>query len=243
MSSNGELVSAAAGQQIELLPDLDLVEKIKSEALIKGGFSASDDEGDERADYSQLQFACLQVMLERHIVHGKRDLGPTAVTQFELYQELLPDGPGAQALAETVEEDLARKALIKLLWGYTNVGHTGFVQKHCAGDGLVLCEADVSRTKLNLETNKRQPGTERGRFLTRDGELIMTYFTGPAGAAFIKAARKLEAQLGLVHERRPELAVPVAKQLNAVVKQAVTAIPHADPRQVNALNAGDDTES
>jgi hypothetical protein len=69
----------------------------------------------------------------------------------------------------------------------------------------------------------------------------MTYYTGPAGAAFIRAARKLDAQLGLVADRRPELATPVAKQLNSVVKQAIASIPHADTKAVAALTGGSDS--
>lgn len=220
--------------------DLELVEKIKAEALIQAGHSTTDEDGTVRASVKQLQFAVLQSMQERHVVTGKRDLATSAVTQFELYQELLPQGPGAQALARTDEEKLAQQQLTKQLWGYANVGISGFVQKNVATLGMVLCEAKVARTKLNEETGRKQPTTELARFLTTDGELIMTYYTGPAGAAFVRAARKLDAQLGLVADRRPELTMSVAKQLGSMVKQAVASIPHADPKAVAALTAGSD---
>lgn len=219
--------------------DLELVEKIKAEALIQAGHSTQDDDGSARMSLKQLQFAVLQTMQDRHVVTGKRDLAARAATQFELYQELLPTAPGVQALARSDEERLAQSQLMKLLWGYANVGINSFVQKHVAGLGFVLCEAKVARTKVNEETGKRQPTTELARFLTADGELIMTYYTGPAGAAFVRAARKLDAQLGLVADRRPELAMPVAKQLGSVVKQAVASIPHADPKAITALKGGD----
>lgn len=221
--------------------DMELVEKIRAEALIQAGHSTTDEDGTVRASVKQLQFTVLQVMQERHVVISKRDLSTSAVTQFELYQELLPQGPGAQTLARTDEEKLAQQLLTKQLWSYANIGISGFVQKNVATAGMVLCEAKVARTKLNEETGKKQPTTELARFLTTDGELIMTYYTGPAGAAFVRAARKLDAQLGLVADRRPELTMSVAKQLGSMVKQAVASIPHADPRAAAALTAGSET--
>lgn len=230
---------------VEFTIDQELVDKIKAEALIQAGHSVQDEDGTVRMSVKQLQFAVLQGMQDRHVVTSKRDLATGAATQFELYQELLPQGPGVNTLARSDEERAAQRELIKLLWSFANVGISGFVQKNVATHGLVLCEAKVARTKLNEETGKRQPTTELGRFLTTDGELIMTYYTGPAGAAFVRAARKLDAQLGLVADRRPELAIPVAKQLNSVVKQAVASIPYADTKAVAAIKGrtGDtDTE-
>lgn len=178
-------------------------------------------------------------MQDNHVVISKRDLAVNSVTAFELYQELLPHGPGVTTLARTDEERVAQQQLTKLMWGYANVGINSFVQKHVAGLGMILCEAgDVARTELNEETGKRQPTTELARFLTTDRELIMLYYTGPAGSAFVRAARKLDAQLGLVADRRPELAVPVAKQLSTVVRQAVACIPHADTKAITAITGG-----
>lgn len=220
--------------------DLDLVEKIKAEVLIQAGYTSTDEDGAVRADFKQLPFAVLQCMQERHVANGKRDLAPAAVTPFELYQELVPDGPGTRSLARGEEENLAQQQLTKTLWSFANVGVSGFVQKNVAAAGMVLCEAPVARTKVNEETGKKQPTTERARFLTTNGDLIMTYFTGPAGAAFMRAARKLDAQLGLVADRRPELTIPVAKQLGSIVRQAVASIPHADPKIAAALTASND---
>ncbi|MGH3612534.1 MAG: hypothetical protein ACRDRK_08040 [Pseudonocardia sp.] len=219
-------------------PDPDLVKKIQAEALIQAGFVDQGEDGEILASYRKLQNAVVQVMHERHIVRSKKDFNSGAVTKFELYQEMLPDAPGVQSVADTVDEKAAQDDLMRKLWTYLNTGTTGFVQKNAAGEALVLCEGDVPRTKINEENGRREPRTEKGRFLTDDGELILTYYTGPAGAAFIKQARKLEAQLGMVGKRRPELAASVAKQVGAMVKQAVTSVPHADPRQVAALTAG-----
>lgn len=219
--------------------DQHLVDKIKAQALIDAGYVREQD-GETFADDGQLKLAILNVMLERHVVRGKRDLAQSAVTKFELYAELLPNGPGVQSLAHGLEEQAAQEQLKKAVWGWANVGTTGFVQMRVAESGFVLCEAKVSRTKVNEETGKREPTTETARFLTTDRELILTYYTGPAGRRFLAAARKLEAQLGLVASRRPELTAPIARQLGVVVKQAVSAIPHADPRQAAALTASAD---
>lgn len=239
---HGEGSSSPNVQLVEFGLDLELIEKIRAEALIRAGYSTTEDDGVVRSSVKELQFAVLQNMQENHVVSGKRDLASRSVTSFELYQELLPEGPGVHTLARTDEERVAQNQLMKLIWGYTNVGISGFVQKHVGGLGLILCEAgDVARTKLNEETGKKQPTTEHARFLTTDRDLIMLYYTGPAGAAFIRAARKLDAQLGLVADRRPELAGPVARQLGTVVKQAVSSIPHADTKAVAALKGGSDS--
>lgn len=223
--------------------DQELVEKIIAEAHIQAGYFIEDDDGRQRMSPRLLQIAALAAMQEHHVVANKRELATKAVTNFEIFQELMPSAPGARSLPRTPEETVAQKRLQKQIWNYVNTGISGFVQKNVGPDGMVLCEADVARTKTNEETGKRQPTTERARFLTDNGELIMLYFTAPAGAAFLRAARKLDAQLGLVSDRRPELAVPVAKQIGSMVKQAVNSIPHADPRSAAALTAGSDDES
>lgn len=225
------------------LPDPIVVEKLQAEALIQAGFSTTNEDDEIVASYSLLQSGVLQVMFDRHVVRTKKQFETGAVTKFELYQEMLPGAPGTEVIASTLEERVAQEKLMRRLWGYLNTGPTGFVQRNAAGEALVLCEGDVPRTKVNEENGRREPRTERGRFLTDDGELILTYYTNPAGAAFIKQARKLEAQLGMVSKRRPELAASVAKQVGAMVKQAIGSIPHADPRQVQALTSGNNTDA
>ena len=219
--------------------DLQLVEKIKAQALIDAGMIQYDSDGRKLANPKLLQAAVLQAMLTNHVANNKRELPTRAATKFELYAELLPKGPGVQSLAEGLEQRVAQDQLMRNIWGFTNIGTSGFVQKNVAEEGYVLCEAEVSRTKINQETSKKEPTTERARFLTSDRDLILTYYTAPAGAAFLRAARRLEAQLGMVGARRPELTVPIAKQLGVVVRQAVGSIPHADVKQASALTSGD----
>src|SRR5262249_17527325 len=135
-------------------------------------------------------------------------------------------------LPSTLEEKIAHVELLKLVWGYTNTSPTGYVQKNISDTGFVLCELKVSRTKINEETGKKEPTVELARFLTADRDLIMTSYTGPAGQAFMRAARRLENVLGIVADRRPELAEPVARQVGAFVRTAVSSVPHADVKQV-----------
>jgi hypothetical protein len=144
--------------------------------MIQSGYTSTGEDGLVRASTKQLQMAVLQSMQDRHVATSKRDLAASAATQFELYQEILPYGPGVQTVARTDEERLAQQQLTKLLWGYANVGINGFVQKNIVGLGMVLCEAKVARTKLNEETGKKQPTTELARFVTTDGELILEWF-------------------------------------------------------------------
>lgn len=221
--------------------DQQLVEQLKAQALIDAGYSSQDEDG-LQANPKLMSAAVVELMQANHVVKGKRDLATHAVTKFELYAEVLPNGPGVNGLATQPEGRIAQADLMKQVWTLTNTGTSGLVQKHVGPTGQVLCEADVGRTKISEETGKRQAMTEPGRFLTTDRELIMTYYTAPAGAAFIRAARRLEAQLGLVGERRPELVEAVARQASVAMKQAMIAVPHADIKQAAALIANDDNE-
>jgi hypothetical protein len=224
--------------QLEIgLLDLDLVEKIISQALIDSGYWV-DDDGLPKADEKQLKQAVVQAMLDRHVVNRQPDMAARGVTKFELYSELLPTGPGIAELTGSAEEEAAKTKMINKIWGYTNTGTTGHVQSNIPNTGYVVVEAKVARTKVNQETGKKEPTTEMARFLTGDKDLIMAHLTNPAGAKFVAQARKLENLLGMVTERRPELAVPIARQLNVVVRQAVASIPHADTRHAAALTAG-----
>ena len=235
-SNNGS--GYEADEQLEIgIINNDLVLKIVAQAMIDSGYSREED-GLEIADEKQLKAAAVQQMLDAHVVNSQKHLASKSATKFDLYAELLPKAPGVNTVPETIEEEIAQRTLMTKVWGYTNTGTSGFVQANIPDSGYVVCEAKVGRTKINQETGKREPVTEMARFLTADKDLIMTHFTGPAGAAFVRAARKLENMLGMVTERRPELAVPVARQLNVVVKQAVTMIPHADARNAAALTAG-----
>jgi hypothetical protein len=228
--------NSVTGEYYEV--DHELVERILSQALIDAGL-VFEGEDPPRANPKLLAAAVLEAMQANHVAAVKRDMAKMAVTKFELYAEVFPGGPGVREVAARPEERIVQTDLMKRLWALTNTGPTGYVQKNVGESGYVLCEAHVPRTKLNEESGKRQPTTEPGRFLTADRDLIITHYTGPAGAAFIRAARRLEAQLGLVGERQPELVAPVARQAGAALKQAVAAIPHADVRQAIALTASE----
>jgi hypothetical protein len=228
-------------QQLEIGIDDELVEKYCSQALIDAGFYKEED-GFQIADYSAMKQGVVQTMLDQHVVTGTKNMAAKGTTKFELYAEILPTAPGVTSLPDSLEGEVAKNRLATKVWNLCNAGVNGYVQANIPNSGLVVVEAKVARTKVHEETGKREPTTELARFLTSDRELIMNHLTGPAGAKFISQARKLENLLGMVTERRPELAAPVARQLGDVVKQAVSSIPHADPKRAIAITAGS-TES
>jgi hypothetical protein len=224
------------------LLDVELIEKICSQALIDAGFVIEED-GLVLADDKKLKQAVVEAMLGHHVVKSTKEMSSLGVTKYELYSEVLPAGPGIANLPDSIEADAAKTKLMNKVWGYVNTGTTGHVQNNIAHSGYVVVEAQVRRTKVHQETGKKEIGTDMARFLTADRDLIMTHLTNPAGAKFLAQARKLENLLGMVTERRPELAIPIARQLNVVVRQAVAAIPHADTKQAAALTAGSAVES
>jgi hypothetical protein len=238
--SSPQFVAPETPDEISETPrilDENLVVQIMAQALIDQGYCYRDRSGLQVADFKhQLQLAVLGAM-ETHVVAGAKELAAKAVTKSELYAEVLPNGPGVTSLPESPEHEAARDGLQKKIWNFTNPGTSGYVQKSIATSGLVLCEAKVARHKIIEETGKREPTTDLGKFLTADHQLILTYYTQPAGAKFAAAARRLENQLGMVTTRQPELAGSVAKQMAAVVRQAIAALPHADVKQALALTA------
>jgi hypothetical protein len=228
--------------------DQRLVKEIVDQALIGHGYCSHDHRSDQKApDDSQLKSSVLEAMSRYHVATSNKDLSVKAVTKFELYSEVFPNGPGVTSIPDTAEGAEAQKKLINKVWGYIQTGTTGHVQQSIAASGMVLCEAKVSRTHVNEETGKREPTTQLGRFLTSDHALILKYYTAPAGADFAQASRKLENKLGMVVGRQPELAVTIARQMAAVVRASIASIPHADPKHVAALVAGsligDDAET
>ncbi|WP_280250270.1 hypothetical protein [Nocardia abscessus] len=219
--------------------DPRLVKRMQDQTLIDHGYCTRDNRsGVEIPDDSQLKSAVLEAMSRHHVVRGNKDLSMKAVNKFELYSEIFPEGPGVTSIPDTPEAIEAQKKLTTKVWGYIQTGTTGHVQQAIAASGMVLCEAKVSRTLINEETGKREPTLTLARFLTSDHALILTYYTAPAGVDFTQASRKLENKLSMVVGRQPELASTIAKQMAAVVKAAIAAIPHADPKHVAALVAG-----
>ncbi|MGV0788672.1 hypothetical protein ABQF33_17320 [Mycolicibacterium sp. XJ2] len=240
----GTIVSSSDDFESEVvIPDhiLDprLVKHILDQTLIDHGYCTRDNRsGLEIPDDSQLKLAVLEAMSRHHVVTSNKDLAVKAVTKFELYSEVFPEGPGVTSIPDTPEGTEAQKKLITKVWGYIQTGITGHVQQSIAASGMVLCEAKVSRTLINEETGKREPTVTLARFLTSDHALILKHYTAPAGADFAQASRKLENKLGMVVGRQPELAGTIARQMAAVVKASIAAIPHADPKHVAALVAG-----
>lgn len=234
-AQSGALVSPGASSAEAVVLNQDVVDQLIAQAYIDAGMTRLDDDGHTIADGKQLGSKLVDVMLTKHQATGMSDYTKKAATKFELFAEIFPTAPGVTSQPATGEEQAACDELKKQVWTLVNTGTSGYVQKRVAIEGLVLCQAGVGRQKVSLETGVAEPGTEVGKFLTKDKELILTFYASPAAQSFARAARKLENQLGMVAERRPELALDVARQASVVVKASVTAIPHASVSQVRAL--------
>jgi hypothetical protein len=217
-------------------PDVIDVDAVVEQTLIDHGFSNRNREGVLIFDKAELQKAVREAM-ESHVATNKKDLDAKAVTKAELYAEVLPNGPGVQSIADNPDWIAVQKKLQDKVWGIASTGVTGHVQKGVGPSGMILCEAEVSRTNISEETGKKVPSTQIARFLTVDHQLILKYYTGPGGADFTRAGRKLETKLSMVTKRQPELTVGVARQMAAVLKQVIGALPHADVKQALALTA------
>lgn len=224
------------------------VDQRVGEMLIAHGYCVRDNRtGLEKPDDHLLRVAVVKAM-QGHVATSKtiHELATKSVTKDELYAEVFPHGPGVESIPETDLDAEVQKSLTAKIWGITNTGTSGHVQKAIAASGLVLCEAKVSRTVSKGNGGSGITSMVMGRFLTSDHATILTHYTTPAGAEFVGAGKKLDNKLNMVVSRQPELAAAVARQMAAAVKQAIAAIPHADPKVMAALVAGslsDDPES
>jgi hypothetical protein len=207
-------------------PDLEAVDKLVHEACASKGFVYTDRSGEELIDDELMKAAVYEVMLQDHVVDEPGDMTKGAITQHELYVAIFPNGPGANRQPVTEEDSLARDRLSRKLWGWTNTGVTGHVNKRVEAEGmsLIMCEASVARTYRSEETGRRKPTTESGRFLTDHPDLIATHSTLPRAAKLIKAAEAVAKHAGMVVRRHPELNSTVATQIRGALKQSQAAL-------------------
>ena len=223
---------------MDIYPDLALVDTYIDDAWRQRGWIYEKDGVEHRNSGAARHFVA-EVVAKNYVVEVDADLGPKSFTKSELYRVVFPDGPGARTQPATLEERKARDALQTYVWGLTSVGTDGHVQRQLAPLGLVLCEAQVPRTRTSRERpHDIGPDTDLGRFATSNGDLILKYFTARQGLAFQRAAQRLEKSLSMVVDRQPELLIPVAKQLQTMVRAAIAQIPHGDAKTAAALQPG-----
>jgi hypothetical protein len=231
--------------------DWGLVDQITEETMLNHGYGTVDDGDDESGaetpDDDKLKSAVVKAM-HRHVVSANtvKELSANSVTKVELFAEVFPQGIAVgsdESVSKEVEQ--ARQDLMTKVWGFTNTGTTGHVQKAVGGSGLILCDAGVSRVESKVDGGPGVGVTVRGRFLTNDPATILNHYTNPAGQSFVGAATKLQRQLEIVVERHPELDFRIANQIAGSIKTAVAAIPSGNPSLVKASKAAsaDEAES
>lgn len=219
-------------------PDYAAVDELVHGACASAGFVYTDRNGDEQIDDEAMKDAVYQRLLKDHVVSEPSDLTVQAVTQHELYEETLPNAPGARRQPASVEERLARDRLMRKLWGFTNTGVTGYCNKRVEAEGqtYVLCETEVGRTFISEETGRPKPTTEPGRFFTDHPDLISQHSTLPRTFKLTKAADAVARHMAMALRRHPELGPVVARQAAAALKQTqATLSPIADAKAAAAL--------
>lgn len=221
-------------------PDLAAVDALVHGAFASHNFTFANAKGEQAVDEDGLKDAVFQLMVNEHVVDDPAKLTEGAVTAHELYEAVLPNGPGARQQPVTIEEAEGRKKLMSKLWGFTNTGTSGYCQQRAEAEGFtfVLCEAKVGRTYRSEETGRPKPTTEIGRFLTDDANLINQHSTLPSTLKLTKAAEAVSKHMQMAVRRHPELAPVVARQVGSAVKQAQLSLaPVADAKAALALTA------
>lgn len=198
MSQNYETVLAQFDRDVE-----DAVEK------------AYRDEGyvDDSGEWSEaaMKDAAFQIVLEHCVVDSKSERSKKALTNGELYSHVFPSGPGAGEKAPALDR-VAERVLKKLLsdvWGLTQTGRSGFIQKRFESEGmtLVLCRRSVFR---NAESRQAV-------YATDNESLILEDAVDKAIQSLVRRASSLRRDLNMIIERHPELQGAIAAQLGLEV--------------------------
>lgn len=215
--------------------DPNLVRDIELQIVLEHGFTYRNRDGQPVIDNRPLQEQVLATLLT-NVATSEDDLSENSVIAQQLYRAVLPNAPRVSA-SDSLEEKEARKKLMSRLWGFCKADDDSFVQKHISHKKLVLCEARVERTLVELQ----EPITPMpiGRFLTADEELIVTYFFNPRAKKTIRAAVNLNLGNSLVLGRLPQMRNRLAIETANVITQVNSALPSGDVKRAKALSAAE----
>lgn len=172
--------------------------------------------------------AVFNAVIDSHVLDTEQEIETKlAFSMAEFYGEMVPGGPKVDS--RNVNEQAAAGILAQDLWGYTSGSTTGYVQRGLEEKQLVLCEASTMRPFFNPVVRRTESRLVRVRFASANHGLILKYYTGPAGTAYVKAAKRYQAKLDMVVRRQkailPELTAQAAKFLGEAKKEIPLAVP------------------
>lgn len=184
-----------------------LVEQRVDEEYQRAGFTKVAADGSTVRDEDKMKARGLEVV-SRAVVTSKADRSKKAVTNGELFANVFPEAPGARpGTADTLDdvESAVRAFLMRKVWGLTNAGPRGYVQKRLGDGSLILCRATVHR---NLDPIVAV-------YVTDEPTLIMEDSLNPQIDKLVRLASDVREHAAMIVTRHPELESKVSTALNS----------------------------
>lgn len=179
------------------------VRERQEELVIEGGFSKEDADGNDEPDWDAFKNEGAVVLIGHRV--DKVEDKPKGLTATELLNAVLPD-VGVD-LTDPVDRDAWAK-LARRIWGITQTGSTGFVQRQLAKP-FVLIQVPVIR----VSDATSPPEKVKVAFVTANDDIIIDDSLMPVIDEVIAGASKIRKQAELIHKRKPELGKRITKAI------------------------------
>lgn len=238
----------------EITPDLpevpevdqNQVDAIMEQAWMNVGCSIRI-QGVLQADRTRAKELVFNTVVDNHELHSEAEIETAkAFSKPEFYGEVFGDkgdgrpAPGPALTTKDINELAAVAGLAHEMWDWCTGSTTGYVQNGLEDSGLVLCQHTIQRPLYNPLVGRVQPMPALVRWVTADHDMILKYYTGPAGEAYVKAAKRYQAKLRMVVRRQKEIQPKLTAQAAKFLGQAKDELPLAVPSRATqaAIDAG-----
>ncbi len=200
----------------DLAPDYkQLIADRVDEEYARAGFTKDLLDGSKAKDDEKMKARAFEVV-SNAVVTSKADRSKMAVTNGELYAAVFPEGPGTEpGSADQLDyiESEVRAALMRKVWGLTNPGPRGYIQKRLGDGSLILCRGTVIRDLDEVH----------GVYVTDEPSLIMEDSLAPQIDKLVRVANDLRVHASMIAVRHPELEQRVTGALSSGFSRVRTA--------------------
>jgi len=196
------------------------------ELVVEGGFSEEDADGNDVPDWEAFKNEGAVVLIG-HRVDKPADRAK-GLTAHELLEKVLPDVD--VDVSDPVDNDAWGK-LARRIWGITQPGPSGFVQKQLAKPFVL-----IRVTLLRISGTTAPAEKVKVAFVTANDDIIIDDSLMPVIDEVIAGASKIHKQAELIHKRKPELGQRITKAITSGTERVAN---NARFTVAGELNAGE----
>lgn len=193
--------------------EFDRQVKARTEELVmEGGFSQEDADGNDVPDWEVFKNEGAVVLIG-HQIDNVNDRAK-GLTAHELLEKVLPDV--SVNLMDPVDKEAWDK-LARRIWGITQPGPTGYVQKQLAKPFVLI------RVPLFRVSGPKAPAVKVNvAFVTSSDDIIIDDSLTPVIDEVIAGASKIRKQAELIHKRKPELGQRITTAIASGTQRVAT---------------------